>query len=175
MLTRYRIPGFAMSTRKLLAMLAILATAGCSSRQFGLASVGPQQDPWAAALVGSWALVEPAVGLGGAPAQSDTAVWDIEREGRLRHLRVRARAGEPVADEREIQLAWWWVEPGHGGDVTERVLCTSARPSRGRQCGRITFDTIATPGERPGARMTWRGLTFKSQHWVFMRRVPQAP
>lgn len=176
MLTRSKVPGSEMPTRKVLAMLAILATAGCSTRQFGLASAGRQEDPWAAALVGSWAFVEPAaVSHGGMAAQSDTAVWDIERQGRLRHLQVRTRAGESVADEREIQLAWWWVEARHSGDVTERVLCTSARPGRGHQCGHLTFDTIATPGARPRARMTWRGLTFKSQLWVFVRRVPQAP
>ena len=172
MLTWSKVPSLEMPTRNVLAMLAIMATAGCSTRQFGLASAGRQEDPWAAALVGSWAFVEPAaVSHGGTAAQTDTAIWDIERQGRLRHLQVRTRPGKSVADEREIQLAWWWVEPRHGGDVTERVLCTSARPSRGRQCGRITFDTIATPGAGPGARMTWRGLTFKSQHWVFVRRA----
>lgn len=172
MLTLSKIPGLEMPTRNVLAMLAILAAAGCSTRQFGLASVGRQEDSWAAALVGSWAFVEPAAGsLAGTASPGDTAVWEIEREGRLRHLQVRARAGETVADEREIQLAWWWVESRHGGDVTERVLCTSARPSRGRQCGRITFDTVAAPDAHRGTRMTWRGLTFKSQHWVFVRRA----
>ena len=153
-------------------MLAVLATVACSTWHFGLASAGPQEAPWAAEVVGSWAFVEPTTLSRGEPAASrDTAVWDIQRQGRLRRLQLRVRTGRSVAEEREIPGAWWWVKSRRDSGVMEHLLCWSVRPGRGLQCGRITLDTIATSDARPRTRMTWRGLTFKSQHWVFVRRA----
>lgn len=160
-----------------LVAIIVLTTTACSTHQFGLASAGPQEEAFAATLVGSWGMIHAAGDNRADAAYADTAVWTIGAQGQLLHsqVRVRMRAGLLVADERDVQTARWWVKSTERNSGTEHVLCTSARPGRGSQCGRITIDTLEAAGGRREARLTWSGLTFKSQHWVFVRRSPTAP
>ena len=166
--------GTVMAVPKLLVLAILITTIACSTHQFGLASAGPQESTFAAALVGSWGMID-ATGVKSADAtDADTAVWNIDTSGRLLHsqVRVRMRAGTLVSDERDIQTARWWVKASESGDGTDHVLCTSVRPGRGAQCGRVTIDTVVAASGRRDERLTWQGLTFRSQRWVFVRRSP---
>ena len=169
--------GTAMAVSKLLVLAILLTTTACSTHQFGLASAGPREEIFAAALVGSWGMIDAPGDKRTDAAYADTAVWTIGPQGQLLHsqVRVRMRAGMPVADERVVQTARWWVKSPERNSETGHVLCTSARPGRGSQCGRITIDTSDATGGGRETRLTWSGLTFRSQHWVFVRRSPATP
>ena len=150
------------------ALVLMMAATACA-RHFGLASARPEAQPWASALIGSWALVDSP----GASAESagalprDTAVWQIDRGGRLRH----AVAPRDTRDkERTTELAWWWVESESVAGAQVPLLCTSVRPSRNRQCARIDVDTVSRADGRVTKRFSWSGVTFKSQHWTFIER-----
>lgn len=167
----------APSIHRYLSLVTILAVVACGKPPFGLTSAKPQEEGWAAALIGSWALVDSANDrlLNATAAPRDTSVWDITAGGRLRYaeVRVRTRQDRLVADEREIQTAWWWLKSHTVDGAIEHILCTSTRPGRGRQCGRVSVDTATISGTRPVKRLTWSGLTFKSQHWAFVERAPR--
>ena len=159
--------------RMLLPVLGALAAAGCGTGHFGLAGAPPRETGWAAALVGSWAFVDGRESSLREPAAlGDTAVWHLEPSGQLRHSRihVRMRAGVAVAEESDIGSARWWVEAREVDGRTAEILCTSARPGRGSQCGRITIDTVSIAGAPSKERLRWSGVTFKSQRWVFLKR-----
>ena len=149
----------------------LLATTACGASHFGLASASPEAQSWAAPLVGSWAVVEAATGreLAVTTTPRDTAVWQLGAGGRLRHGVAVVRSAS--TKERTTELAWWWVESQSVGGARIPVLCTSARPSRNRQCARIRLDTLTGPDGRPTKRFVWSGVTFKSQHWTFVERT----
>lgn len=160
-------------------MLIFLVATGCAGRHFGVASAGPQGANWATALSGAWAFVD--VPSAGTPnvrsAPRDTAVWHLDPGGKLRRTKVvvRVRGDNAVVKERDTGVAWWWVESKVRNDPTARMLCTSARPSRNRrQCGRVRIDTLAGFDGRPTRRLTWSGVTFKSQHWTLVERASVA-
>lgn len=169
--------GTATAIPKSLVLAILLTTTACSTHQFGLASAGPREATFAAELVGSWGMIDAAGDKRADAAYADTAVWTIGPQGQLLHsqVRLRMRAGMLVADERDVQTARWWVKSLERNSETGHVLCTSARPGRGSQCGRITIDTTDAAGGGREARLTWSGLTFQSQHWVFVRRSPTNP
>ena len=150
------------------ALLLVIAEMGCAGH-FGLASASPEAQAWASALIGSWALVDsPGTGRKSAGTlPRDTIVWQVGRGGRLRHAVVARGAREK---ERTTELAWWWVESGSVAGAPVPLLCTSARPSRNRQCARIVLDTLSRGDRRDTKRFTWLGVTFKSQHWTFIER-----
>lgn len=121
----------------------------------------PAATRYPATLLGSWVVLADAGGAS-TTAAADTALWELQPRGLLRHADVR---GGRV---RERSTARWWTESATVDGTSARVLCTSARPGRGAQCARITLDTVTTPdGAR--RRLTWNGITFR-QHWVFVDR-----
>ena len=150
------------------ALVLMIAATGCA-RRFGLASARPEAQPWASALIGSWALVDSpsSSGQSAGTLPRDTAIWQIDRGGRLRHA-IAARGTRDK--ERTTELAWWWVESESVAGAQVSLLCTSVRPSRNRQCARIDLDTLADGEGRVTKRFTWSGVTFKSQHWTFIER-----
>lgn len=152
------------------ALVLTLAATGCA-RHFGLASARLEAQPWASALVGSWALVDsPSTsGESASTLPRDTAVWHIDRGGRLRHA-VAARGEREREKERTTELAWWWVESQSVAGAQVPLLCTSVRPSRNRQCACIHLDTLSRADGRVTKRFSWSGVTFKSQHWTFIER-----
>ena len=122
----------------------------------------PAAMRYPATLVGSWAVLADSGGTA-AGAAADTALWELQPDGFLRHADVR---GGRV---RERSSARWWTESAKVDGRSARVLCTSARPSRGAQCAQVTIDTV-TMADGTHRRLTWRGITFR-QHWVFVERM----
>ena len=171
---RFRIELRALAGSRRLLLAFLVAAVGCASRRVGVASAAPNTAVLASALVGSWALLDAdfdsARRSPGSP--HDTAVWHIEADGRLRHTQVRVlkRGERNVASERSLSRAIWWVESRSLGGAAVPVLCTTPRPGRGYQCGRVTVDTATSAEGRSLQRLTWSGVTYVSQRWSFLAR-----
>ena len=149
--------------------IAFFGTA-CNGPRFGLASATPEVGGWPVALIGSWSLIDSARDSARTSDEDRiTFAWRIEPGGRLRYLEVRRQSsGTATMKEREVGVAWWWADNRRVGGAPAQVVCVSSRPGRGRDCAQVTIDTIPGPANQPTRRLTWRGLTFKSQRWTFL-------
>lgn len=146
------------------ALLALVVLGGCASAPHTRADASTR---FPAPVAAAWASAGRTAAGSAAP---DTALWVLLPNGRVEHreVRLRMRNGVPTRTERLQLTASWWREARRddAGADTSWVICTSQRPSRNRQCGRVSVDTV-TGGRR---RLRWDGVTFGSQHWLFTER-----
>lgn len=151
------------------ALLALFVLGGCAAAP-GTRVHAASRFP--APVAAAWATAGRAVAGSIAP---DTALWVLRPNGRVEHreVRLRMRDGVPTRTERLQLTAYWWREArkGDASPDTSWVICTSQRPSRNRQCGRVTLDSVPD-AQRGGTRrrLSWDGLTFGQQHWTFLAR-----
>jgi hypothetical protein len=145
-------------------LVALFALSGCAATHSGRADAATR---FPAPVVASWATAGSMATGSSAP---DTALWILRSNGLVEHreVRVRARDGAVSSNERLLMKSFWWHEQRKDttGADSSLVICTSQRPSRNRQCGRVSVDTVAG-GTR---RLRWDGLTFRTQHWLFTER-----
>lgn len=156
------------SPGRLVSMLIVLvALSGCAGMRRTRADA-PSRYP--APLVAAWATVSDSAKDGSTP---DTALWIFRANGQVerREVRVRMNNGSTTTSEHSLNTASWWREHGPGimSADTSWVICTSQRPGRNRQCGRVSIDTVSIAA-RATRRLRWDGLTFRSQRWVFTER-----
>ena len=156
--------------------LLLSSVVACAGQRVG-AGGGPEDvERWPATLVGSWALAD-AGDRAGADVR-DTVLWELGPRGGLRHARIdvdaQAAGREPTSRVQTIQQAAWWTEPREVDGETMRVMCTSARPSRSRQCARVVIDTVTDANGSTRRRLSWTGVTFP-QRWVFVERRSPSP
>lgn len=149
------------------ALLALFLLGGCASAPRTAADAARR---FPAPVAAAWAA--PGRTAAGSTAP-DAALWVLRPNGRVEHreVRLRMRDGIPTRTERLQLTAHWWREARKGGAGPDSswVICTSQRPSRNRQCGRVTVDTMIVDA-RPTRRLRWDGLTFRTQHWLFTER-----
>jgi hypothetical protein len=160
---------FAQLPRTASALLALFVLGGCAAAPRTRADAASR---FPAPVAAAWATAGRTAAGSNAP---DTALWVLRPNGRVEHreVRLRMRDGVPTRTERLQLTAFWWREArrGDAGRDTSWVICTSQRPSRNRQCGRVTVDSVPDT-QRGGTRrrLSWDGLTFRQQHWTFLAR-----
>lgn len=154
--------------RHMLALGALSTVSACGGRWPAPGTPAAAAE-WPAAMVGAWALVEPATRAGVA----DTTVWVLRASGALEHheVQVRPRVGALAARERTVATSRWWTKERAVGGLTTRVVCMSQQPGRNSQCAQVTIDTVPGAGGARLRRLTWTGVTFRTQHWTFMERA----